>query len=275
MASVYFRDKNVSTTGIGSRRSLAELSNLISDIAPTSQVRKDKLVKLGFIVHFVDDKMSNFIFDPANTRTLSQHNFAAELTYNSQDKRDIYLPNIPSDIFAKSEDIIRNELITKLQMQVFDVIKFTSNKTGIRYIKFTADCTESKLGIINAGKFPFFNIELTPQVKIANTRSRINNGPNPHIIPSAQDQGQALAHSSNWADPGPQPNPRNITYQPPGYQLLHPQGPGPQPNPEPRPNPGPQPCLGPQPYLGPGSPNFTPSRPWSSPTPVFPPTILW
>ena len=141
MASVYFRDKNVSSTGIGSKRSLAELSNLISDIAPTSQVKEDKLVELGFIVDFVDDKMSNFIFDPVNTRTLSQHNFAAELTYNSQDKRDIYLPNIPSYIFAKSEDLIRNELITKLQMQVFDVIKFTSNKTSIRYIVSDTDMT--------------------------------------------------------------------------------------------------------------------------------------
>ena len=55
-------------------------------------------------------------------------------------------------------------------MQVFDVIKFTSNKTSIRYIKFTVDCTESKLGIMIGGKFPFFNIELTPQLKIANTR---------------------------------------------------------------------------------------------------------
>ena len=214
MCEIYIRDILIDkeSDGKGARRSLEEINEILTNIIPrpTSSMRK---VRLGFTIAYQNDEDANYFLKDNVITKLQEKNLLARFSFNTQEQREIYIPNVPQSTFNKIESHLLVELEAKNSISILKLDKFHSFATSKNYIKIIMENKQAKDQLVNKGKVYLYQLELSALAKLhnnarSNTRVRRypigpghapgagNNGS--YITPSAQRHGIALPNSSYW-----------------------------------------------------------------------------
>ena len=207
MAEVYIRDDILPKDydGKSPRRTNNEIQGIISGIIPRPP-KSSKQTKLGYRVFYENDSDINHFFKPDILKKLKESQLTPQLSYSSQEQRELYIIDIPTEIYKKADSSILVEIEHSNNITILILEKFTSNKTDKKYLKLTLDSKVARDNIINNGSISIFDAQLTalPRKSSKATTASGIDPPQPTLNPwqrisSAQQHGQALPSSSNWA----------------------------------------------------------------------------
>ena len=139
------------------------------------------------------------------------------LSYDTQLKREIYIPNVPPEIFKKADASITLEIETENNIILTKMQKFDPETTKKNTIKLIMNSESSKDRVATKGSIKIFNRQLPAYAKVpkriqtASSNSNFRRQPNPQAhyntgmgnrnqrTPNAQQQWPDLPHSSHWA----------------------------------------------------------------------------
>ena len=162
-------------------------------------------------VNYSSEKDINFIFNPENISKLKAANIKVELTKDCQEKREVFIGEVPEDIATKPAADIITELQDKNNIKILYLNKLSyvhkSNYNYIRYLIIAFETNESRKIFTTKNKsVKLFNIILPaearrprdiknkkPTFQPSNTQVQIKDNQ------SAQHLGRALASTSDWA----------------------------------------------------------------------------
>ena len=131
MAGIYLRDNNINKDGTGAKRSPADFRTDFKEIFPNNpQIQKETSTELGSIIIFVHDNDANLIFNQQVKAKLSAKNMSANLSSPTRLDREIYLINVPIDIYQKDIQEIKTEIVKITGYRTLEVIKFNGNNSG-------------------------------------------------------------------------------------------------------------------------------------------------
>ena len=215
MCEIYIRDTLIpkESDGKGVRRSLEEINEILTNIIPkpTSSMR---MVRLGFTIAYQYDEDANHFLKENVITKLQEKHLLARFSYNTQEQREIYIPNVPQSTFNKIEPHLLVELEAKNSISILKLVKFHSYATSKNYIKIIMENKQAKDQLANKGKVYLYQLELSALAKLHNNarnNTRVRRHPNgpghvpvagnngTYITPSAQHMGMALPNSSYWA----------------------------------------------------------------------------
>ena len=223
MAGVYFRDKNINKNGTGTKRSSREFNEILNDLFPNKPpIQKEKSTQLGFIINFVNDDDANSIFDQEIKSKLSAKNMSAELSSPSRLDREIFLIDVPFEIYNKSILDITAEIVRLTPYKILDVIKFCGNSSGKNYIIFTVPNKATRDTILNYGPMPLFKNPTQTRKPLRKNNSTNSFDQFHHANPVPRSHPPLQANSA-WQSPASlaqqHPRPSQAAWQNP---LTHP-----------------------------------------------------
>ena len=167
MAGIYLRDKNINKDGTGAKRSPADFRTDFKEIFPNNpQIQKETSTELGSIIIFVHDNDANLIFNQQVKAKLSAKNMSANLSSPTRLDREIYLINVPIDIYQKDIQEIKTEIVKITGYRTLEVIKFNGNNSGKKYIVLTVDSKDARDNILNLGPMPLFGATISAKKPI-------------------------------------------------------------------------------------------------------------
>ena len=205
MAEVYFRDTTLQINNNGPRRLKADYASQLATILPIKP-SNETITKLGFIATYTNDSDANFVFNGAVQAKLLEINLTTRFSPATSVQREVFIINIPAQIYSKTDDEIKADIVNKARIPILNSQKFTG-LTGKKYIKITVDSKSSRDIIVSSGRIILFDTQLTTEGKIPKNTQNSNVGrpPTTHqftpSIPTSQNQGPALPSSSDWAGP--------------------------------------------------------------------------
>ena len=211
---IIFRDKNFVTTG-NRTWTLATFTPLIKGLSGFYCVR-DRLTKFGISHTYSTEDEVNLFLCPNMLKKLKELNIDANLSPASKSHREIYVPDIPEDIFSYSRSQIYNEAVAKNNITLIDVISFPSYKGN--YFVFTATNKLTKDRVINNGHMELFGHYLPVECKRTagsppTNRGHFPTGPPPNA-PRAIPHGSAPRPISNFPP---------LNHGPPHSRISQPQ----------------------------------------------------
>ena len=137
MATVYVHYVNSSENG--ETRSLNEFNNDFRSITPSNvHIKNINQRGQGFFVDYLSDESANYIFKPEVENYLASKNLSASLVFDLAHLREIFMVNVPDEIFNKSPEAILTEIQT-LYSTIIHVKHINSNSSGRKYLILTAD----------------------------------------------------------------------------------------------------------------------------------------
>ena len=216
MAEIYMRDNLLPKDydGKSKRRTSEEIQGILAEVIPRAP-KSVKQTKLGYRIFYDDDADINFFFKIDKVEHLKTKLLTPQLSYNSQEQRELYIIDISEEIYKKTDSIILLELEQENSLTILILEKFTSHKTNKRYLKLTLDSKNARDNMINKGLIKAFNENLTVLPK-KSSKVTMASGTDPQQPQygwqqksSAQHQGLALSSDSNWA--GNRSKPYNST----------------------------------------------------------------
>ena len=200
--------------GKSKRRTSEEIQGILAEVIPRAP-KSVKQTKLGYRIFYDDDADINFFFKIDKVEYLKTKLLTPQLSYNSQEQRELYIIDISEEIYKKTDSTILLELEQENSLTILILEKFTSHKTNKRYLKLTLDSKNARDNIINKGLIKAFNENLTVLPK-KSSKVTMASGTDPQQPQygwqqksSAQHQGLALSSDSNWA--GNRSKPYNTT----------------------------------------------------------------
>ena len=243
MTEIYIRDDEIPKNDPHSitRRTIDNINLILSEIIP----RPTKTITqkaLGFNIVYENEQDANSMFTPEAIRKLKGERLSPSFTFNSQKQREIYILDIPDNIFENTESNITTELEHHNNIDILVLQKFRSEKTNKKYINITLKNEETKKRIATYGKLLLFGLRLPAKEKMekkqnasAASTTPITQNPNtahppfprPDFSnkPTAQHHGRLLSNFSNWGSNRPatqQTHPQNLSpgllQTPPGLQ---------------------------------------------------------
>ena len=229
MAGVYFRDNNINKDGTGAKRSTDVFRTVFKEIFPNNlPIQKEKVTQLGWIITFVHEKDANLIFNQQVRDKLAAKNMMADLSSPTHLERDIYLINVPANIYQYDIQIIKSAIVQITGHKTLDVRKFNGNNSRKNYIVLTIDSKEERDNIINLGPMPLFGATLTarkPIPKLSNSTAHQSQGFNNRSQPLPGNPTPApLPAQAVWTcPPPPSDNNANQLTDPTIWPIL-PQG---------------------------------------------------
>ena len=177
-----------------------------------------KQFRLGITVDYPNESTVNKFLDADIINRLKDHMLTPSLSYDTQLKREIYITNVPTDIFNKADASITLDIETENQITLTKMQKFDPETTKKNTIKLIMNSESSKNKVATKGSIKLFNRQLPAYAKVPkrtqttssnstfrgqpNLQAHHNTGMgNRHhrTPPNAQQQWPDLPHSSYWA----------------------------------------------------------------------------
>ena len=138
MTEVYIRDEEIPKNNPKSitRRSKDEINLILSGFIPTPP-KTFTPTNLGFYIHYENELDANYVFNPVIIQKLKDAKLTASFPEKTQHQREIYIPNVPDNIYQESDSNITVEIEQQNRIDLLHLNKFQSDKTQKKYIKLT------------------------------------------------------------------------------------------------------------------------------------------
>ena len=227
---IFLRDEQVVGLNAPSKRTIPDIQAIIESIIPTDiKIQRINPAGGGYFISHDNDLELNYIFKPEIINKLKDKHLKTDLAHRIHDLRKIVIPDIPDDIYARTEADLIAEINVKNSINTLTLTKFDSVDKNKKYFFITLDSIAARNLIIDSGKIKIFNTQFSAYKPI----SKPKNTPSGNLLPqqsnipaSAQNRGFALPSFSRWGGPHRQNQqpPINTSTPPPGYQTLR-QGP--------------------------------------------------
>ena len=227
---IFLRDEQVLGPNAPSKRTIPDIQAIIESIIPTDiKIQRINPAGGGYFISHDNDLELNYIFKPEIINKLKDKQLKTDLAHRIHDLRKIVIPDIPADIYAKTEVDLIAEINYENAINTLTLTKFDSVDKNKKYFFITLDSIVARNLVLNSGKIKLFNIQFSaykPITKSKNTQSGNLLPQQSHFTASARNRGSALASYSGWGGPHRQNQqpPINTSTPPPGYQTLR-QGP--------------------------------------------------
>ena len=155
--SIIFYYKNVNENGHSNNLSFPEFTAKVSQVIPHNiTIHKQTLVPNGGLrTDLTFQKSANFIYGQSCKDKLNSLNMTADLTIETKRTRQVYLKNVPEDIYSKEIPEITEEIVKSTKKWILEVNKFPG-KYDQKYITFLADCRTSRDDIVREGPLKLF-----------------------------------------------------------------------------------------------------------------------
>ena len=126
----------------------------------------------GFLVDYPHEKCANYIFITSIRDQLKALDLQAELAINTVTNRQIYLSNVPSDIYNKSIPELIDLLGQATGIRILKVDKFTSRR---HFIVFIAESRVIRNEVFDKGTMVLAGHNIDPELPIIKNRSKTPN----------------------------------------------------------------------------------------------------
>ena len=146
---------------------------------PLDPPKSIKEGRLGVTVDYPNENAVNKFLDADIINKLKDHMLTPNLSFNTQLKREIYIPNIPTEIFNKADTLITLEIETAIKITLKKLEKFNPQKTKRNTIKLIIDSESSKDKIATKGSITLFNKQLPAYAKVPKRTQILTSGDNP------------------------------------------------------------------------------------------------
>ena len=170
------------------------------------------------------------IFEQEIINKLSDVNLKASLADTSQLDREIYISDIPEDIYNKQELELQEQITRLTKKHILHLKKFTAKESTRKYILFITRKREDTISITEKDKINLFNHQLTLDRKQPKTVP-LNRGTHNPVQPSSRpfniaDHNFPRLPPPNGAPPPPRPPqmpgpPDPMRFLPPGVGTAY------------------------------------------------------
>ena len=237
---IYLHDE---TSSSNARRSIQVIKEILINTDPSStEPQWVKITNKGYIASYANDSNINFIFNRVIIDQLHSNHLKPELTSETQLLRQVLIPEVTPEIYAKPPADIIGEVDRISSVKILKLSTYSSPHNSKKYIFATIDSKDSKEQFVNTGSIELFgnNFTVLPTRSKRRTAASSSNHPAQNIAtPSVQRSGQGFTPTNNW---GVQRQysyngTSNINYPPPNWSSPRNTSPqGPQTNRQNRPN---------------------------------------
>ena len=156
--TIYFKDLKPN------RRSQEQFEEVLKQLQPHVITHTNiSAQKDGFLVDYPHEKCANYIFITSTIDQLKALDLQAELATNTVTNRQIYLSNVPSDIYNKSIPELIDLLGQATGIRILKVNKFTS---GRHFIVFIAESRVIRNEVFDKGTMVLAGHNIDPELPI-------------------------------------------------------------------------------------------------------------
>ena len=193
------------------RRTFPVIQQILYDISPESFMNHLSFTSTneGYLITHRADHELNYIFNPIIADKFAENLLKVELTRDISERRQIVIPEPPSQIFDKSEILLINEIETRNQIKIVTFKKWVSNKTGDKYFFITLDSVDSSKHITDIGSILLFNTELIAEKAKASRTTNIVRGSYYHQGSATYNRNRQGPSTYNRNSQGSFPNYNN------------------------------------------------------------------
>ena len=147
MSGIYLKDL------LPNKRSSADLESILRDIIPDYPPTNPIIcTEKGFRLNFPNENDANSFFNTEVYRKLCQASLDPQFSHATANLREVIVPNIPYEIYLKSEADLLTQLNEENNFIVIHIIKFTGRSNTNRFFRIFLNCNESQISLISANK---------------------------------------------------------------------------------------------------------------------------
>ena len=257
MAGIFIGDLNIKKVGHtteGSKRPIEILQPILDQVTPQGiTITRENPTTFGHIYQYQEDENANFIYNPSFKTFLENNNLKAEFTHSTSMKRNVFVINVPENIYAYDIPKITEEVVKSVKTRILEVRKFR-NPSGINYLILTTSSQVARDEITATGTLKLFGVNIRAEKPKEKDRSGNFRQEPRRWSHTMRPPRSHMYHPNHMANQWAPPRPPNLPPPPPNAWSFRdfPCLPQPHATPPPREN------LGPvsTPYLRPQEPRI-------------------